>query len=162
MGARVAHKIRLYESSGDLSKYILFDAGVLNYLLNGSDILHQKITEAHDAIQYENVVGMELISTLPSWDDLFYWKSAKGAQVEYLLHSPVFMAIDVKSTRGDAKSLHSCAIFEKELELLVKISAQPPSLIKNYKATIPNPNLSRTISLLTLPHYLTGRLLEFV
>lgn len=162
VGARVAHKIRLYESATDLSKYILFDSGVLNYLLNGSDLLNQKITEAHDAIMYENVVGNELISTLPARDDLFYWKSKKGAQVEYIIRHPLFMAIDVKSTSGNTKSLQSCAIFEKELDMIIKISRESPTFIQDYKARIPNPSLSRSIPLMILPHYLSGRLLELI
>lgn len=162
VGARVAHKIRLYESGSDLSKYILFDAGILNYLLNGSDLLHQKITSSYLAIQLENLVGNEIVATLPSRDDLFYWKSKRGAQVEYLLKSPTFIAIDVKSTRGNVKSLDSCAIYEEELDVLVKISREGPSVQSEHLARILNGDLSRKIPLVVIPHYLSGRLKELV
>lgn len=160
VGARIVHKIRLYETGSDLSKYIIFDAGILNYLLNGSDLLHQRIAEAHLAIQYETVVGNEIIAVLPSRDDLLYWKSARGAQVEFMLKAPRFVAIDVKSNRGDVRSLDSCAIYEKDLEYIVKISKEPPSLYAGHVAKIPG--LSRDIPLITLPHYLGGRLKELM
>lgn len=160
VGARVAHKVRLYDSGTDLSKYILFDAGVLNYLLNGSDLLQQKITAPHQAIQYETVVGNEIVARLPTRDDLLYWKSKRGAQVEYLLKSPKFMAIDVKSHRGDTKSLDSCAVFEEELDLIVKVSGEPLCYDPDHAAKITSLGLSRKLPLLTMPHYLSGRLIE--
>lgn len=162
VGARVAHKIRLYESGTDLSKYMLFDTGILNYLLNGSDILQNKITEAHMAIQYETAVGNELIAALPTRDDLLYWKSKRGAQVEFMIKSPFFAAIDVKSTRGDTRSLDSCAIFEKELERIIKVSKEHPSLEEQHTAHLSNLNLKRKIPLAIIPHYLSGRLIELI
>ncbi|MBI2340077.1 MAG: ATP-binding protein [Deltaproteobacteria bacterium] len=162
VGARVAHKIRLYDSGKDLSKYILFDAGILNYLLNGSDLLRQKIVSLHLALQYENVVGDEIIANLPTRDDLYYWKSERGAQVEFLLKSPRLTAIDVKSAGGNVKSLNSCANYEKEADLLVKIAKERPALDKSHVAKIPNQGLSRKIPLATIPHYLSGRLLELI
>ena len=160
VGARVAHKIRLYDCGTDLSKYIIFDSGVLNYLLNGSDLLHQKIVSRHLAILHENVVGNEIVARLPSRDDLFYWKSKRGAQVEYFLRSPVVTAIDVKTSRGDARSLDSCAIFEKEVDLLVKISREKPSWVSQHIAKIPALEKSRKIPLLIIPHYLSCRIQE--
>ncbi|MBI5244572.1 MAG: ATP-binding protein [Elusimicrobia bacterium] len=162
VGARVAHKIRLYESGIDLSKYIIFDAGVLNYLLNGSDILRGRITDAHLAVQYETAVGNEIIATLPTRDDLFYWKSSRGAQVEFILRSPLFAAIDVKSTRGDARSLDSCAVFEREVGCLVKMSKEPPRRDAAHEARIANAGTPRKVPLVTLPHYLSGRLVEML
>lgn len=162
VGARVAHKVRLFESDSDLSKYILFDCGVLNYLLNGSDLLSQKITEKNMALQLETAVGCELISHLVSRDNLFYWKSSRGAQVEYVLRSPVFTAIDVKSTKGDVKSLDSCAIYEKDLGCIIKISKEPPMLKKDHCAKITALGLSRKIPFITIPHYLTCRLFEII
>lgn len=162
VGARVAHKIRLFEPDSDLSKYILFDCGVLNYLLNGSELLGNKMTEKNLALQMETAVGCELISNLVSRDDLLYWKSSRGAQVEYLLKSPVFAAIDVKTTKGDIKSLDSCAIYEKNLDCIVKISKEPPMLKEDHCAKITALGLSRKIPLVTIPHYLTFRLLELM
>lgn len=162
VGARVAHKIRLFESANDLSKYIIFDSGVLNFLLNGSEIMQTKIPDLNMAIQYETAVGNEIIAGLPTRDDLYYWKSPRGAQVEYILRSPRFMAVDVKSTRGDTKSLSSCAIFEKDLEYLVKTSKEPVSLNREFTATIPAIQASKKIPLLTIPHYLSSRLTEFL
>ncbi len=158
VGARVAHKIRLFDAQSDLSKYILFDAGVMNYLLNGSDILHQKITAAHLALQYETIVGNEIIATLPSRDDLLYWKSQRGAQVEYILKSPAFIAIDVKTNRGDLRSLNSAAIHEAELDYIVKMSREQIHYNPEYLAQLPNQEKSRKVALLCLPHYLAGRL----
>lgn len=160
VGARVAHKIRLLDVESDLSKYILFDAGVLNYLLNGSDLLQQKITTEHLAIQYETSAGNEIIAALPAREDLFYWKSKRGAQVEYLLRSPLFAAIDVKTSRGDVRSLDSCAIYEKDLDVIIRVSQQNIFLNRNHLAKIPNPINSRRIPFLNIPHYLCGRLKE--
>ena len=126
--------------------------------MNGSDLLRQKITAPHLAIQYETAVGNEIIATLPTRDDLFYWKSARGAQVEYLLKSPRFVAIDVKTTRGDVRSLDSCAIYEPELDCIVKISKQNISFNPHHLAKIPSQN--KQIPLLIIPHYLGGRLRE--
>ncbi|MBF0104102.1 MAG: AAA family ATPase [Deltaproteobacteria bacterium] len=162
VGARVAHKIRLFESATDLSKYIIFDAGVLNYLLNGSDIMQTRMSELNAAIQYETAVGNEIIAGLSTRDDIFYWKSKRGAQVEYVLKSPFFTAIDVKSTRGDSKSLESCAVFEKDLEYMVKISKERPSVNHHFIASIPASSLSRRVPLITIPHYLSSRLQEML
>lgn len=162
VGARVAHKIRLFESETDLSKYIIFDSGVLNHLLNGSEIMQTRIPELNMAIQYETVVGNEIIAGLAARDDIFYWKSKRGAQVEYLLRSPFFIAIDVKSTRGNTRSLESCAVFEKELEYIVKISKEQVSADLEFEASIPALDTSRKIPLITIPHYLSSRLLEML
>lgn len=162
VGARVAHKIRLMDSGSDLSKYILFDAGVLNYLLNGSDLLHQRITAPHLAIQYETIVGNEIIAALPTREDLFYWKSPRGAQVEYILKSPLFAAIDVKTGRGDLRSLNSCATYEPELEIIIKVSGENLFFDKNHIAKLPNQDKARPVPLLVLPHYLCGRMMEMI
>lgn len=162
VGARVAHKIRLFEPDSDLSKYILFDCGVLNYLLNGSNLLGTRMPEKNLALQMETAVGCELIAGQVSRDDLFYWKSDRGAQVEYMLKTPAFAAIDVKTARGDMKSLDSCAIYEKDLDCIVKISREPPLLQKDHRARITSLGLSRAIPLVTIPHYLTCRLSELV
>lgn len=162
VGARVAHKIRLFESETDLSKYIIFDSGVLNYLLNGSEIMLSRISEINLAIQYETAVGNELIGALPSRDDVFYWKSKRGAQVEYVLKSPFFIALDVKTTRGDTKSLESCAVFEKDLEYLVKVSREQVSINHQFVARVPALDISRKIPLVTIPHYLSSRLPELL
>lgn len=162
VGARVAHKIRLWDSGTDLSKYILFDTGVLNYLLNGSDLLGSKAIDSHMAVQYETAVGNELIAALPTRDDLFYWKSKRGAQIEFMLRSPRLTAIDVKSTRGDVRSLDSCAVFEKEVECLVKVSKELPRRVPGHEARVAGVGASRKVELRTLPHYLSGRLLELL
>lgn len=162
VGARVAHKIRLFDSETDLSKYIIFDPGVLNYLLNGSDIMQTRISDLNLAIQYETAVGNEIIAGLPTRDDLFYWKSKRGAQVEYVLRSPSFVAIDVKTTRGDVMSLSSCAVFEKDLQYLVKISREQIFVDSEFEASVSALGLSRKIPLITIPHYLSGRLIELI
>ncbi len=161
-GGRVVHKVRLYESGVDLSKYILFDVGVLNYLLNGSDLVHQQITETHLACQYETVVGTEIISSLPTRDDIYYWKSQRGSQVEFMLKSPALIAIDVKTTRGDTRSLDSCAVFEKDVDYLVKSSREPGRFDVEHTARIPALGLSRKVPLVVVPHYLSSRLLELI
>ena len=162
VGARVAHKIRLFESGSDLSKYIIFDSGILNYFLNGSDLLNQKISEHYLGMMYETAVGLEIIRKLYSRDDLFYWKSNRGAEVEYFLRSPYQIGIDVKSTRGDTKSLDSLANFEKDVSYIVKVNKEEPSLNLNHKAKVPFLHLERKISLLTIPHYLSARLFELL
>ena len=114
------------------------------------------------AIQYETAVGNEIIAGLTKRDDIFYWKSKRGAQVEYVLRSPFFVALDVKSTRGDTRSLESCAVFEKDLEYIVKVSKEQLSFDKNFKAGVPTLGLSRKIPFITIPHYLSCRLLEIL
>src|SRR3989338_7282142 len=82
VGARVAHKIRLFESESDLSKYILFDCGIANYLLSGSDLLGSSVSEGNLAILAETYAGTELLAQMTTRDDLFYWKSGNRAEVE--------------------------------------------------------------------------------
>lgn len=161
VGARVSHKIRLFESENDLSKYILFDCGIANYLLNGSDLLKTSISSKNMAILYETFVGMELISNAVTRDDMFYWKSGNRAQVEYLLISP-FLGIDVKTGRGDIKSLNSLAIFEPQVSHIVKICDAPPSIENEHVASLPNLKGERRVELVNIPHYLTSRLLELI
>ncbi len=158
VGARVAHKIRLFDSEKDLSKYILFDPGVVNFFLNGSYLLDQKMLSQALGIIYETAIGNLLISSYPSRDDLSYWKSPRGAEVDFLLKYPKLCAIDVKSKNGDEKSLKSCAIFQPEVEILVKISQEPLNIRNNFVANVANIASSRKIPLVTMPHYLIEHL----
>lgn len=162
VGARVAHKIRLFELEKDLSKYILFDCGLVNYLLNGSHLLQQRISPKNLAILYETSVGNELIASLISRDDLFYWKSGNRAEVEFILRSPLLVGIDVKSEKGNNQSLNSLALFEPEVSCLVKINQDPPTLNKKYLAKLSNFEKQKTVTLVTIPHYLASRLLELL
>ncbi len=163
VGARVAHKIRLFEDDKDLSKYILFDCGIVNYLLNGSDLLKNQIGEKQSAILNETFVGCELVSRLVSRDDLCYWKSGIRAELEFLLRSPRLVGIDVKTNKGDNKSLNSFATMEAGASCLVKISDCEPSFNQNHQAKLPNNDDKQTkIPLMTLPHYLTSRIFEIL
>lgn len=162
VGARVAHKIRLFESENDLSKYIIFDCGILNYLLNGSELLKTAINSKNMAILYETFVGQEIIANLTTRDDLFYWRSGNVAEVEYILKSPHSIGIDVKSTKGDAKSLNSLAILEPSISFIVKISSESPLIDYDHIASLPNYKEKRKIPLITIPHYLTSRLFELL
>jgi predicted AAA+ superfamily ATPase len=162
VGAMVAHRIRLFESERDLSKVILFDCGIVQYLLCGADLLRNAIGERNLAVLYETFVGTELIAKMVTRDDLFYWKSGNRAEVEYLLRSPRCVGIDVKSGRGDTKSLNSLAIFEPDVSCLVKISNESPRLERDYVALLPNYDKRRTIPLIVIPHYLTCRLFELL
>jgi len=158
VGARVAHKIRLFESEHDLSKYILFDCGIINYLLNGSHLLKNTISPSHLGIQYETFVGNELIAQLTSRDDLLYWKSGNQAEVAYVLRSPNLIGIDVKAKEGTSKSLNSFALFEPDASYIVKITSGPAILKKDYVAKLPNYDTKRSITLISIPHYLTSRI----
>lgn len=160
VGARVAHKIRLWESESDLSKYILFDTGLANYLMNGSDLLHTSIPQQNKAILYETCIGNEIIRKLITRDDLYYWKSGNRAEVEFFLRSPKPIGIDVKSTTGSLKSLYSFALTEEEVGGLVKIQKDILSFEKKHTAKLAHSPESKKVPLLTIPHYLTGRLLE--
>lgn len=167
VGARVAHKIRLHDLEKDLSKYILFDCGFTNYLLNGSDLLNNVWSEQSQSILYETFVGNELIHQLITRDDLCYWKSGNQAELEYCLRSRGFIGIDVKSNMGRNQSLNSFSLLEKNATAIVKICNQKPELNKNYIASLPNlnePNFNgkRKIPLITIPHYLTGRMLSLL
>lgn len=157
VGARVAHKIRLYESESDLSKYILFDCGLVNYLLNGSDLLRSVITPNHRAVQLETFVGQDLIAGLVSRDDLSYWKSGNRAEVEFLLRSPFFIGMDVKTRGSDPKSLNSLALMEPGVQCLIQISDRELHVNRDHKASLPNHEGERRVPLLTIPHYLVGR-----
>lgn len=162
VGARVAHKIRLFADEKDMSKFILFDCGVLNYLLNGSDLLKSKIMGKNLSILLETFVGNELIAHLPSRDELLYWKSGNQAEVEFFLKSPRCVGIDVKTSSGHNRSLDSLAIFTPEVECLVKIGAAMLSYDPKYLAKLPNHPGQRPVPFLELPHYLTARLFDFL
>lgn len=110
VGARVAHKIRLYAAEHDLSKYILFDCGLVHYLLNGADVLKTTMGERSRAILCETFVGNELIAGMTTRDDFFYWKSGNRAEVEFFLKSPGMIGVEVKASRHphDAHSTLSC------------------------------------------------------
>ena len=162
VGARVAHKIRLWEAESDLSKYILFDTGLANYLMNGSNLLDTSIPQPNKAILYETGIGNEIIRKLITRDDLNYWKSGNRAEVEFFLRSPRPIAIDVKSTTGSLKSLYSFALTEEDVGCLVKIQKSTLSFEKNHLARLAHSPSSKQVPLLTIPHYLTGRLFEFI
>lgn len=163
VGARVAHKIRLFQENADaqdLSKYILFDTGIINYLLNGSDILSTIITDQNKGILLETFVGTQIIAGLLAREDLFYWKSGNIAELEFVLRSPAMCGIDVKaSASSKAKSLDSFALFEKSAQIVIKVTDQP--LIKinhNHIAKLPNHKGTKRITLLEIPHYLAGEI----
>lgn len=162
VGARVAHKIRLFESESDLSKYILFDCGITHYLLSGSDLLGASVSERNMAILAETFVGTELIAQMTTRDDLFYWKSGNLAEVEFVLRSPAFAGIDVKSGRGNSKSLNSFALLEPDAQVLVKIADAVPRLDRKHTASLPNYGKKREIPCITIPHYLTPRIFGFL
>ncbi|MBI2336579.1 MAG: ATP-binding protein [Deltaproteobacteria bacterium] len=162
VGARVAHKIRLLRTERDLSKYILFDSGIANYLLNGSDLLNYRIHPEHLAIMLETFVGNEIISQLVTRDDLFYWKSGNRAGLEFVVRSPKFSGIDVKSSTGKNFSLMSFAILETQADLLIKVGATKMFYHSDYQASLPNDPRKRQISFLQIPHYLVCRLIEFL
>lgn len=161
VGAHVAHKIRLFESEKDLSKFMIFDCGIANYLLNGSDLLKTVMDTQNEAILYETFVGMELISNLVTRDDLFYWKSENKAEVEFLLRSP-FIGIDVKTKKGNIKSLNSLAIFEPKVSCIVKICDDYPHINLQHEATLQTDVRKRNVSLVVIPHYMTCRLVDLV
>lgn len=162
MGARVIHKIRLMDTEHDLSKYILFDVGLVNYLLNGSHLLTQNIHPKNRAIQLETFVGQELAANLSSRDDLFYWKSGNQAELEFMLRSPFLTGIDVKTSKGGNRSLASFALKEEGAKFLVKITDTGFEYQKNFKAKLPTETKSKTIPLIIIPHYLVGRLTELL
>lgn len=162
VGARVAHKIRLWESESDLSKYILFDTGLSNYFINGSDLLHTSIPQQNKAILYETCVGNELIRKLITRDDLYYWKSGNRAEVEFFLRSPKPIGIDVKSTTGSLKSLYSFALTEEDVGCLVKIQKNTLSFERDHVVKLAHSPESKKVPLLIIPHYLTGRLVELI
>ena len=120
-----------------------------------------QIHEKNTAILYETFVGVELIANLVTRDDLFYWKSENKAEVEYLLKSP-FVGVDVKAKKGDNKSLNSFALLEPQARCLIKICDAMPKLDTHYIAKLPTRHKSRSVPFLTLPHYLTCRLLDFL
>ena len=158
VGAGVAHKIRLWNSERDLSKYIVFDSGVCNYLLAGSSLLENRLVEQDLAILWETYVGNSLIASISSRDDLLYWKSGNKAEIEFALRSPKFIGIDVKSKSGNLRSLNSMALLEKELDVLVKISSNSFTLHKNYVAKLATSSQQRKIPLLNIPFYLVSEL----
>jgi len=79
--------------------------------------------------------------------------------VEFLLRSP-FIGIDVKSNKGNLKSLNSLAIVEENLSCIVKISNEMPKIDFDHMAFLPNFDKKRKIPLLTIPHYLTHKLID--
>ncbi len=162
VGARVAHKIRLIDAQRDLSRYIIFDCGVLNYLLSGADLLNSTMGERELAILLETFVGLELAAHMITRDDLLYWKSGNKAELEYVLRSPRFTGIDVKTGRGDIKSLSSFALFEADAACIVKIGDEAPRIDREHEVKLPNYSGQRKVAFMTIPHYLTYRLPELL
>lgn len=162
VGARVAHKIRLMSAERDLSKYMIFDVGLVNYLLNGSNLLNNVISSSTWGIMLETFVGNELVALLPAREDLKYWKSGNVAELEFLLAAPKLAGIDVKSSLGNNKSLKSFAVIEEKASCLVKIGDVPLSVKNDYVAKLPNHGHEKKLPLIMLPHYLTPRLLDFL
>ncbi len=156
VGARVAHKIRLFSDEGrDLSKYILFDTGFLNHLLNGSRLLESVISEKNYSILLETFVGTQLIGEQISRDDVDYWKSGNQAEVEFALKAPVFCGIEVKKTLRASYSLDSFAIQEKNSQLLILLSQSREYQNQiDYVAKMPNFPETRKIHRITLPVYM--------
>jgi predicted AAA+ superfamily ATPase len=162
VGARVAHKIRLWEDENDLSKYVLFDCGLVNYLFGGSDLLNTQLGDRERAILSETFVACEIIAHLISREDLLYWKSGNRAELEFILRAPKMTGIDVKVKKGNHKSLNSFALLEPKATCLVKIGALALGLEEGYIAKLPNYDGKRKISFLSLTTSLTSRLLEFL
>lgn len=162
VGARVAHKVSLWDSESDLSKYIIFDSGITNNLIAGSNILSNNFTDKNLGIMYETVLGNSIISSLNSREDLFYWKSGNLAEIEYLLHSPFLVAIDVKAKSGKSKSLSSFALNESAAKVLVKITSELPKINKKHIAKLSTSKVTREIPLITLPHYFGGKIKDIV
>ncbi len=160
VGARVAHKIRLWESDTDLSKYVMFDSGIANYLLAGSSLLSNRLVEKELAILYETAMCNALVLSLPSRDDLMYWKSANRAEIEFVVRSPQFAAIDIKSTTGALRSLASMAVCEPALKCLVKVSRERPHFYQNYEAK--SFAASRSMPLIKIPHYMCCELMRLL
>lgn len=161
VGARVIHKIRLFDSENDLSKYIIFDCGIANYLINGSNVLKTVLDERSAGILYETFVGNELIADLLTRDDLLYWKSENKAEVEFFLKSPC-VGIDVKTKGGNIKSLNSLALFEPSVLYLVKVYNGQLQLNRDHVAKLPIGDKERKISLISIPHYLVCRIFELL
>ncbi len=161
VGARVVHKIRLFDSENDLSKYMVFDCGIANYLINGSDVLKTALDERSAGILYETFVGNELIAGLLTRDDLLYWRSENKAEVEFFLKSPC-IGIDVKTKGGNIRSLNSLALVEPTVSHLVKVYGGQPQLDRNHTAKLPTGDKERKIPLISIPHYLVCRILELI
>jgi len=140
----------------------LFDSGIVNFLLNGSDLLGNVISPEHLGILSETVVACELTASLITRDDLFYWKSGNVAELDFLICSPIMAGIDVKTKEGTNKSLASFALREKQAACLVKIADAPPCFEPNYVARLATSSDHREIPLLKIPHYLVPRLLEYL
>ena len=104
-------------------------------------------------------MGNEIVSQLLTRDDLFYWKSENRAELEFLIRSPQFVGIDVKTASGSNLSLNSFAILENQATLVIKIGSNPFSYNPNYVAKLPNGPGERSIPFLQLPHYLAGRVM---
>lgn len=158
VGARVAHKVRLWGAESDLSKYILFDTGIVNFLIAGADLLSNKWQEKQKAIMLETFIANSLVNETPSREDIFYWKSGNKAEVEFCLHSPYFVGIDVKTQSRRSNSLCSMALNEKDLDAILLISPELPELIPNYIAKLSSVTQQRKIPLLKIPPYLMPRL----
>jgi len=163
IGARVVHKLSLIDSTSDLSKYIIFDSGVCNYLLNGSDLLNNNISENNLGLLMENFVASELISKLYSRNDLWYWKSGNKAELEFMLKYPLITGIDVKASFSKRiNSLNSFALREDSANALVLISDCLPSFDIKYKAKLATSKSVKNIPLLKIPFYLSFKLLDYL
>lgn len=162
VGARVAHKIRLWEAERDLSKYLIFDSGLVNYLLNGSELLKTAIVPQYRAVMLETFVGNEIVNRLTDREDLYYWKSGNKAEIEFMLRSPLMAGIDVKTQAGNIRSLNSFALMENQASCIIKASNQPLDLNRKHLAGLPNYPGKKELPFITLPHYLASRIPELL
>jgi predicted AAA+ superfamily ATPase len=160
VAARVAHKVRLWGDEGDLSKYLLFDCGVANYLLAGSDLMNAKIQEGDRAILLETVVGNSLVNQLGVREDLLYWKSGNKAEIEFAFRAPFFGGVDVKSSSTTSRSLQSMALSEPDLDLAIVVTKGKLAFHADFEARLPSAREVRKIKLLKLPYYLVDRCLD--
>lgn len=163
VGARVAHKIRLFEQESDLSKYVLFDVGIANYLFNGSSLTTLSLDLKTLGCLIETYVANEIIHLLNDRDDLLYWKSENKAEIDFLFRQRSLVGVEVKA--GGVKklnSLNSFAVQNKEIEKILVISNEGLSVKNNYTAKIANPLREKKVTLVNIPHYLVWRLSELL
>jgi len=160
IGARVVHKVSFFNKN-DLSKYILFDSGIVNSLINSFELLNSNISNKHLALMLETAIGNELIQQLTSRDELNYWKSENKAEIEFTFNNFMHVGIDVKKTyTKKINSLNSFAINEDTANLIVLISDCLPEYKKQHISKLPNYKKTKEVKFLKIPFYLTPKLIQ--
>ena len=175
--ARVCHTIRHTaanglplgaESNDKFFKVIMLDTAFISVQLGLSRL---SLPDAKEFVfknrgpMAEQYVGQQIraYQSLTEDPSLYYWQRTGGRQgeIDYIIqHGTTIVPIEIKAgSRGSMKSLHQF-MFDKKLDLAVRVDLNPPSLSRvDVKTTTGH---SVDYQLLSIPFYLVEMLPELL